>query len=173
MVINQDITISSAEANFGNAVLARESAEYSLGQFTGTHYSPHAEVLRSEMSQVRIGADQSRLLANYEAEQANAGELIARMVQQLDEGTYSDAAIVAPSVIQTAIRHYIETLENHVVATQASRIAGAQGSLEKTRITLQGKIEETRGREHIKKMILDYEKAYLKSLKRARANVWW
>ena len=132
MVINQEITIESAHANFQNAVLAREAAEYSLRQFTESDSRPYTEVLGSEMSQVRMSADQSRLLAKFEAEQANAGELIARMAQQLDEGTYSDAAIVAPSVIQAAIRKYVETLENHVATTQASRTAGAQGCLEKT-----------------------------------------
>jgi hypothetical protein len=173
MVINQEITMRSAEANLQNAALAREAAEYSLGQFTENHYKPHAVVPRSEISQVRMSADQSRLLANYEAEQTIAGEHFARIVQQLDQGTHGDAAIVAPSVIQTAIRHYIRTLDNHLATTQASRIAGAQGPLEKTRITLQGNMEEARGRERVKKMILDYEKAYLKSLKRERANVWW
>jgi hypothetical protein len=173
MVINQEITMRSADANLQNAALAREAAEYSLGQFMENQYKPHAQVLRREISQVRMGADQSRLLANYEAEQTIAAADLARIVQQLDQGTYSDAATLAPMVIQTAIRHYIRMLENHLATTQASRIAGAQNSLEKTRITLQGNIEEARGRERVKKMILDYEKAYLKTLKRERAHVRW
>jgi hypothetical protein len=173
LVINQDITVRSAEANFQNAVLAREAAEYPLHKFTENESAVHAEVARTEMSQVRSSEEQARLLAKYEAEQTNLEDLFARGVQQLDEGSYSDAALVAPSIIQTAIKQYIETLEKYVATIQASRIAGAQGTLGKTRITLQGIIEEARGRERLKKMILDYERAYLRSLKRERAHVWW
>jgi len=172
MVINQDITRMAARANFENAVLAREAAEYALGQYTEKHDGPRAEVPRSETSQARVSADQSRLLAKYDAEQANAQELVARMIRQLDEGTYSDAGL-ASQAARTVIRHYIKTLENHLGTTQASQIAGAQGPLETTRITLQGKVEEARGQERAKKMIWEYEKALLNSLRRERANLWW
>jgi hypothetical protein len=172
MVINQQITVSSAEANLGNAVLAREAAEYSLGQYTEKYYGPRAEVPRNDAAQARVSADQLPLLANYDTEQANAEKHFQRIIQQLDEGTYA-AALVTPTAAQTVIRLYREMLENHVAATQASQVARAQGPLEKTRIIIEGEIEKTRGQERLKRMILDYEKAYLKSLKRERANVWW
>jgi hypothetical protein len=39
-------------------------------------------------------------------------------------------------------------------------------------MTLEGKIEEARGQERLKKLILDYERAILNSLKRERASLW-
>jgi hypothetical protein len=172
MVINQQITMSSAEANLANAVLACEAAEDSLRQQTEKYSGPGAEVLRNDGAQATASAHQSPLLATYDTEQANAEQRFARILQQLDEGTYA-AALVTPTAAQTVIRLYGETLENHVAATQASQLAGAQGPREKTRIIIEGIIEKTRGQERIKRMILDYEKAYLKNLKRERANMWW
>ena len=172
MVINQRITMNAAEANLANAELAREAAEYSLRQYTEKYYGPRAEVLRNEAAQARASAYQLPLLANYDTEQANAEKRFARIVQQLDLGTYA-APLGTPTAAQTVIRLYSETLENHLAATQASQLARAQGPREKTRIIIDGEIEKTRGQERLKRMILDYEKAYLKSLKRERANVWW
>jgi hypothetical protein len=48
-----------------------------------------------------------------------------------------------------------------------------QDPVEKSRFALERKIEEARLQEQIKKMVLDYEKAYLKNLIRERANSWW
>jgi hypothetical protein len=172
MVINQEITKDSAEANFMNAGLDREAAEHALGQYIEKHDGPRAEVPRSENSPARISADQSRLLAKDAAELASAEELVARRIRQLDEGTDIDAGR-ARQVALTALRHYIKSLENQLAATQASQFAAAHGPLETASITLQGKAEKARGRERVKKIIWDYEKALLNSLKRERANLWW
>jgi hypothetical protein len=172
MVINQDITRESAKANFMNAVLAREAAEYALGQYSEKHHEPRADVPRSETSRARLSADQSRLVAKHGAELASAEDVVARTIRQLDEGTYTNAGLASQAAV-TALRHYIKTLENHLAATQASQIAGAQGSLEMTRITLKGKVEEARGQERLKKVIWDYEKALRNSLRRERTNLWW
>jgi hypothetical protein len=172
MVINQEITGASAEANFMNAVLAREAAKYALGQYTEKRHGPPAKVPRSETSPARVSADQSRLLATFDAELASAEDIVARTVRQLDEGTYTDAGRARQAAV-TALRQYIKTLENHVAATQASQLAAAQGPLETTRITLQGKVEEARDQERVKKMIWEYEKALLNSFKRERNHLWW
>ncbi len=172
MVIDQEITVSSAEANLGNAMLAREAAEDSLGQYTKQHDGPRSKVLPDVAAQAALRTDQVRLLANYETEQANAEKAFAQIIERLDQGTYA-AALAAPIAAQTVIRHYSQTLERQVAATQASKVAGAQGPLDETCIRVEESVEKTRGQERLKKMILDYEKAYLKCLKQSRANVWW
>jgi hypothetical protein len=173
MVINQAITVESAEANIGNAVLARETAECGLLEYTTNHDRPRAEVPLSGASGTRVSADQSRLLAILAAEQAKAEERLTRIIQQLHEGNYADVAIVASTAAVTAIRDFRKTLKNHVAAIQASQVVGAFGPAEKERLALQHKIEEAGVEERIKKIIWDYEKAYLKSLRRERANLWW
>jgi hypothetical protein len=72
----------------------------------------------------------------------------------------------------TAIRHYHQR-QKSIAATRASQLASASDPVEKTRLTVRARFEEARGQERIKKLILDYEKAYLKSLKRERADRWW
>jgi hypothetical protein len=172
MVINQQITMDSAEANLANAVLAREAAEDSLRQQTERYFGPRAEVLRNNVAQAPVSAHQSPLLATYDTEQANAEQRFARIVQQLNEGTYA-AAPLTPAAAQTVLRLYSKSLENHGAAKQASQLAGALGPHEKTRIIIECEIEKMRGQERLKRMILDYEKAYLKNLKRERASIWW
>jgi hypothetical protein len=171
-VIDQDITRASAEANFMNAVLAREAAEYVLGQYTEKHGEPRAEVPRTETSPARVSADRSRLLAKFDAELASAEDIVVRTIRQLDEGTYTDAGR-ARQAAMTALRHYIKTLENNLAATQASQIAAAQDPHETMRITLQANVQDARGQERVKKMIWEYEKALLNSRRRVRANLWW
>jgi hypothetical protein len=171
MVINQQITTSSADANLGNASLAREAAEYSLREYTEKYYRPPAEILQNKAAQAPVSAEQLRLLTNQEMEQANAEKLFARIIQQVDEGNYP-AGFDAPTAALVVIKK-IQALEKRASATRASQVAGAQGPLEKTRINIEVDIERARGQERIKKMISEYEKAYLKSLKRERANVWW
>jgi hypothetical protein len=171
LVTDQEICVSSAEANVGNAVIAREAAEHSAGQHIEKYDAPRAEVRQNEAAQARLSADQLRLLTNFEMERANAEKRFARIIQQLHEGNYDDG-LDAPTAALTVIRQ-IHALEERVAATRASRVAGVLHPLEKTHISIDVEIERTRGEERIKKMILEYEKAYLKNLKRERASVWW
>jgi hypothetical protein len=96
-------------------------------------------------------ADQSRLLANYEADQAKAEETFKRIFQQLNEGTYPNAAL-APAAALAAIKYYSQILKNHVAVIRTNSVAGVQGPFEKTRISLQANIEEARGRERVKQL---------------------
>ena len=172
MVIDQDITMRSAEANSANAVLAREAAEYSLAQYMEIHDGPQRKALLSEMPE-GLSPDQSCHLPNFEADEANAGARLLGMIQKLDGGTSTDAAVVGPNAIFAAVKQYMKTVENHVAAIQASRIAQSRGPLDKEHLILQSHIDKARGRERVKQLILSYEKAYLKSLSRERAKAWW
>jgi hypothetical protein len=171
-VIDQKITMDSAEANFMNAGLDREAAEHALGRYTEQHDGPRAEVPRSETSSARISADQSRLLAKDAAELASAEDLVATTIRQLGEEADIDAGRARQAAL-TALMHYIKTLDSQLAATQASQLAAAHGPRETARVTLQGKVEEARVKERVKKIIWDYEKALLNSLKRESANLWW
>ena len=75
MVIDQDITKDSAEANFMNAGLDREAAENALGQYIENHDEPACGKSRGARTLQRgISADQSRrLLAKDAAELAVRG----------------------------------------------------------------------------------------------------
>jgi hypothetical protein len=161
MVINQEITKDSAEANFMNAGLDREAAEQALGQYIENHDGLQAKVSLSETSQARLSA-----------ELTGAEDLVATTIRQLDDGTDTDARLARQTTL-TVLRHYIKTVNSHVAATEASRLAAAQGPRETARVTLQGKVEEARSQERVKKMIWEYEKALLNSLKRERTNRWW
>jgi len=173
MARDQAVTIGSAIANVGNARLARESAEFALREYSEKYGGPPEAVSRTAVSPAPISADQSRLLASLDAERAEAEERFKRIVQQLNDGTFTDGALVAPAAVQTAIRRYVETLEKHVQATRDGDASEPQDPVEKSRFTLERKIEDAGAKEQIKKMILDYEKAYLKSLRRERLNSWW
>ena len=111
-----------------------------------------------------MSAEQLRPFTNHEMELANAEKLFARIIQQLDEGNYV-AGLDVPTAALTVIKQ-IQSLEKRVAATRASQVTGAQGPLEKTSINIEVEIERARGQELIKCIIHDYEKAYLKSLKR-------
>jgi hypothetical protein len=171
LVTDQENFVLSAEANVGNAVLAREAAEHSLGQYTENDYGPRAETLRNEAAHAPAIADQLHPSANDKMELSNAEKLFARIIQQLHEGHFA-AGLDAPTAALSVIKQ-IQALENRLAATRARQVAGAQGPLEKTRINMDIEIERARGEERIKKMILVYERAFLESLKRERANVWW
>jgi hypothetical protein len=173
MVIDQEITMHSAEANFLNAALVREVAEYTFQEFMQKHFGQGAEVALSDASEPPGSQDQPHSLKNDEATLADLEKRLSRMLERLDSGSYVLAAPVAPTDAQAALRQYAKTLQNHVVATRARQLTRAQGSLEQTRTTLQRKIDEARWQERFKKMILSYEKAYLKCLKRDRARLWW
>jgi len=172
MVLDQEVTILSAEANFGNAVLAREAAEHFVGQHTEKSLGVSAEMLRNDAARTKVNAEQSRRLSNYDSELADAEKQFAQFIQRLDEGNHA-AEPDAPIAAQKVIKPYIDAVENRVAASRANQTDAAQGPDEKTPIVEVGEMERARGRERIKKMILEYEKAYLKGLKRKRANLWW
>ncbi len=155
-----------------NAGLDREAAENALGQYIEKTTSCLREVPRSENSSARDQCGSvARLLAKDAAELAGE-ELVATTIRQLDDGTETDARLARQTTL-TVLRHYIKTVNSHVAATQAFRLAAAQGPSRAGRVTLQGKVEEARGKEPVKKMIWEYEKALLNSLKRNGTNRWW
>ena len=129
MVIDQDITKDSAEANFMNAVLAREAAEHALDEYTEQHDGLRAEVPRSETSSARISADHSHPLAKYDAELATRRNLSQEGFRQLGEETDIDAGGARQAAL-TALMHYIKTLDRQLSATQASQLATAQSHRE-------------------------------------------
>ncbi len=92
------------------------------------------------------------------------------LTAEANVGNYADW-LDAPTAALAVIKQ-IQALEKRVAATRASQVAGVLDPLEKTRISIDVEIERARGQERIKKMILEYEKAYLKNLERERANVW-
>jgi hypothetical protein len=168
MVTDQAITVLSATANAENARLDREAAELSLELFMKNHDGPHTSIPQSKLVQPPLSADQSRVLAKCEADLAIAERASAKMVQQLGDGTYADA-----DAGLSVLKDYFQKLKHLSAATQARQAAGTQSVLETAPAGLEDKIDAARRQERVKKLILDYENAKLKHLKRKRANVWW
>jgi hypothetical protein len=164
MVLDQSITVESAKANYGNAVLTREAAEFDVVRYTEKARENHAEVSAA------VTLDQSRVLATCDAEIDDAEEQFARIVQAIDDGSYVDGALSAPTAAHFAIRHFHESLNKRLAVSRSMPLAEGQGQI---RMTLQANIEKARGEERLKKLILKYEKAYLNWLTRKRAHPWW
>ena len=92
LVINQQRTLDSAAASAANTALAREAAEHSLREYAENHHQPRSEI-----------SEQFCPLTNHEIELANAENRFARLIRQLDEGTYAaglDAADRRPDCNQ-------------------------------------------------------------------------
>ena len=132
LVTDQEQFVLSPEVNVANAVLARETAEHSTGQYTEKNDGPLAEVLQKEAAQARVSADQLRPLTNFEMERANAENVFARIIQQLDEGNYADG-LDAPTAVLAVIKQ-IQALEKRIAATRASQVAGVLDPWDRSRI---------------------------------------
>jgi hypothetical protein len=164
MVLVQKITVDSANANYLNEVLARESAEFSL-----VRYSEKSGAQREKVT-AAVTPDQARMLATCNAEIDDAEEKCARIVQEIDDGTYVEGALPAPTAAFHAIRHFHESLNKRLAVTRSMPLAEGQDQI---RMDLQADLEKARGQERIKKLILRYENTYLKWLTRKRAHPWW
>jgi hypothetical protein len=120
-----------------------------------------------------IALDQSRMLATCDAEVADSEKRLERIIEQIDDGTYVDAALSAPDAAFQAIKHFHQAINNRLAVARAGPLAEGQGHVGESRISRQAEIERARGQERLKKLILNYEKAYLKWLTRKRAHPWW
>jgi hypothetical protein len=160
MVLEQKITVESANANYLNAVLAREAAESALER--------HAEKSSGKRADAP-DAFTTRMLAACDAEIDDAEQKCARIIQQIDDGTYVEGALAAPAAASQAIRHFHEALNQRLAVTRSMPLAEGADQI---RIDRQAEIE-ARTQERLKKLILSYEKAKLKWLTRKRAHPWW
>jgi hypothetical protein len=166
MVLNQKITVESANANYLNAVLTREAAEISLAAHTEKSREQRAEVPAA------IILDQSRMLSACDKEVADSEIRLVSVIQQIDDGTYVDAALSAPSAAFAAVRHFQESLNKRLAVARTIPLAEGQDAVGQVRKSLEADIEKARSQERLKELILQYEKAYLKWLTRKRARPW-
>ena len=164
MVRDQRITVESANANYLNAVLDREAAEFAVVRYAESSREQRAQVTAA------VTPDQSRILATCDAEIDDAEKQCARIIQEIDEGTYADAALSPPIAVHHAIKHFHEALNNRLAVTRSMPLAEGQSQI---RMMLKANTEKARGQERLKKLILRHEKAYLKSLTQKRAHPWW
>jgi hypothetical protein len=167
MVLDQTITVESANANYLNAVLNREAAEIAFAQYTGKSHEQHAG------PPTTIALDQSGLLTTCDAKVADAEKQLISIIQQIDDGTYVDGALSAPSAAFQSLKHFHEALNERLAVTRSTRQAEVQDEAGQVRMGLRADIEKARSQEWLKKLILQYEKAYLNWLTRKRARPWW
>jgi hypothetical protein len=166
MALNQRITVESANANYLNAVLAREAAEIALAEHAET--SPE----QRPVSASAITVDQLRMLSDCDAKVADAEKQLVSLIQQIADGTYVDTTNSAPIAAFDAIRHFQEALNKRLAVARAMPLADGRGAVGRARMNLQADFEKARTEELAKKLILQYEQAYLKWLMRKRARPW-